>query len=69
MKINMGKVDRSLRIILAIIVGVFILTGQLTGLAAIILGIFAIIFLGTSIIGFCPLYVPLKISTKKRTNG
>jgi K+-transporting ATPase A subunit len=69
MKINMGKTDRFLRVLLAIIVGGLIITGQLTGLAAVILGIFAVIFLGTSLIGFCPLYLPLKISTKKRTNG
>jgi len=65
MKINMGNIDRILRVVLAIIVGVLIITGQLTGLAAVILGIFAIIFIGTSIVGFCPLYQPLKISTQK----
>jgi len=65
MKINMGNIDRILRVTLAIIVGVLIITGQLTGLAAVILGIFAIIFLVTSLVGFCPLYLPLKISTKK----
>lgn len=61
----MGKTDRLLRVILAIIVGGLIITGHLTGIAAVILGIFAIVFLGTSFIGFCPLYVPLKISTQK----
>ncbi len=61
----MGNIDRILRVVLAIIVGVLIITGQLTGLAAVILGIFAIIFIGTSIVGFCPLYQPLKISTQK----
>jgi hypothetical protein len=48
---------------------VLYLTKQITGLAAIILGIFAIIFLLTSAIGFCPLYVPLKISTRKKTQA
>jgi len=65
MKINMGNMDRILRVTLAIIVGVLIITGQLTGLTAVILGIFAVIFLATSFVGICPLYLPLKISTKK----
>jgi hypothetical protein len=39
------------------------LNGSITGAAAIILGIFALIFLITSAIGFCPLYAPFRIST------
>jgi hypothetical protein len=63
MKKNMGTVDRIIRILLAIVVIVLYLTGNITGLAAIILGIIAVIFILTSLVGFCPLYVPLKIST------
>jgi hypothetical protein len=66
MKKNMGSADRIIRIALAIVVAVLYFTKQLTGTAAIILGIIAIIFLLTSAVGFCPLYVPLKISTKKK---
>lgn len=68
MKKNMGITDRIIRIILAIVVLVLYLTDQLSGLALIILGILAIIFLLTSLIGFCPLYVPFKISTKKKVD-
>jgi len=39
------------------------MTGSITGFAAIILGVLAIVFIITSLISFCPLYVPLKIST------
>jgi hypothetical protein len=39
------------------------MTDSISGVAAVILGIIAVIFILTSIIGFCPLYVPLKIST------
>jgi hypothetical protein len=63
MKKNMGTVDRVVRILLAIAVIVLYLTGNITGIAATILGIFAIAFIITSLIGFCPLYVPFKIST------
>ncbi len=63
---NMGTIDRSIRVVLAVIVGYLIMTDNLTGLAAWILGIFAVIFVLTSFISFCPLYVPLKISTKPK---
>ncbi len=65
MKQNMGTIDRVIRVILAILVLVLYLTGNISGTAAIILGIFAVIFVLTSVVGFCPLYVLLKISTKK----
>jgi len=66
MKQNMGTIDRVIRVILAILVLVLYLAGSISGTAAIILGIFAVIFVLTSLVGFCPLYVPLKISTKKK---
>lgn len=62
----MGAADRLIRIILAIVVAVLYFTNQISETAAIILGIFAIIFLLTGFIGFCPLYVPFKISTRKK---
>ena len=65
MEKNMGGVDRIIRIILAVVVAVLFITGQLTGLVALILGIIALIFLLTSAVGFCPLYLPFKISTRK----
>ena len=65
MKKNMGMADRLLRIILAIVVAVLIYLGELSGTAAIILGIFAGIFLLTSIINYCPLYTLVGISTCK----
>jgi len=63
---NMGTADRLIRTVLALIVIALYFTGQISGLTAIILGIFAVIFLLTSIISFCPLYVPLKLSTRKK---
>lgn len=66
MKQNMGTVDRIVRVVLALVIVALYLTGNLSGLAAIILGVLALIFLVTSAIGFCPLYVPFKISTRKQ---
>lgn len=63
---NMGTADRIIRIILALVVLVLYLTGVIAGWLAIVLGIVAVIFVLTSLVGFCPLYVPFKISTQKK---
>lgn len=63
---NMGKIDRVVRILLAVVVAVLFFTKQLSGTAAIVLGILAVIFIATAAIGTCPLYMPFKISTKKK---
>ena len=67
MKTNMGPVDRIIRLIVAAVIAVLYFTKQINGTIAIVLGILAIIFVVTSLIGFCPLYVPFRISTKKKT--
>jgi hypothetical protein len=66
MKKNMGLADRTIRILIAILIGILIFAGQIAGVTATILAIVAIIFLLTSALGFCPLYVPLKRSTLKK---
>jgi Na+(H+)/acetate symporter ActP len=68
MKKNMGMADRIIRTLLAVIVAILYFAGQITGIAAIILGIFAVVFLLTSLMSFCPLYVPLKLSTTKKSD-
>jgi len=65
MKQNMGTIDRVIRASLALVVVILYFTGNLSGLAAIVLGIFAIVFLLTGIFGFCPLYTALGINTIK----
>lgn len=65
-KQNMGTLDRVIRLMLVAVVAVLYFTGNLTGLAAIILGILAVIFVITSFIGFCPLYLPFGLSTKRQ---
>lgn len=65
MKKNMASIDRGIRLLfVAIIVMLFIL-GELSGIAAIILGIFGIVFLFTGATGHCPAYTVLKTSTLK----
>jgi hypothetical protein len=65
MKKNMGTVDRGIRLSLAIIVAILYFTGKISGIAAIVLGIFAIAFFITSLVGHCPAYTPLGINTLK----
>lgn len=62
---NMGTVDRTLRILIAAAVGVLWYMGKISGTLAIVLGVFAVVFLLTSFVGWCPLYKPLGLSTRK----
>ncbi len=59
----MGNLDRGFRIGLAILFAILYFAGVVEGTVGIILLVLAGVFLLTSIIGFCPLYLPLKIST------
>ena len=65
MKKNMGQMDRALRILIAVIVAALYFTGQISGLAATILGVVAGIFLLTGLVGTCPAYLPFGASTRK----
>ena len=66
MKSNMGLLDRLVRLGLVALVAVLFFTGQLSTAAAVILGVLAVVFLLTSVVGICPLYLPLGLSTRKR---
>ncbi len=68
MKKNMGLVDRSIRTVLAVVVAILYFTNQISGIAAIVLGLFAVVFLLTSFMSFCPLYAPFKLSTIKKSD-
>lgn len=63
MKKNMGNVDRAIRIIVAaIIVGLYFFN-VVSGTLGIVLLVIAGIFVLTSIIRVCPLYLPFGIKT------
>ena len=66
MKKNMGKLDRILRSVIAVVLLAFTLTGQIGGTPAVVLTIIAVVLLLTGLLGFCPIYVPAKISTQKK---
>ena len=62
--LNVGGFDRILRIVLGIgllVAGLFVVGGA-WGVAGSIVGL---ILLATGLIGWCPLYLPFKFSTRK----
>lgn len=63
MKKNMGTTDRIIRVIIAVVVGVLYLTGTISGTLGLILLILAGVFILTSFISSCPLYMPFGITT------
>ncbi len=65
MKTNMAVIDRIVRTLVAVLVAIGYFTGVLSGTWAIVLGIVAVVFLLTSIVGFCPIYALLGISSKR----
>jgi hypothetical protein len=62
---NMGTIDRIIRVLVAIVIAVLYFTGKISGTLGIVLLVVAGIFLLTSIIRFCPAYLPLGIKTCK----
>ncbi len=65
MKKNMGQVDRILRIVIAVVIGALWYTGKIEGTLATVLLVIGAVFLVTSLVGSCPLYSVLGISTSK----
>ncbi|MBN2611271.1 MAG: DUF2892 domain-containing protein [Bacteroidales bacterium] len=66
MKKNMGTIDKAVRILIAIVIAILYFTNVISGTLAIVLLIVAGIFILTSFIGFCPLYLPFGINTGKK---
>lgn len=63
---NMGLADKAIRLALAALIVILYFAGQLTGVAALILGIIALALLLTSVVGWCPGYAALGVSTLKK---
>ncbi len=63
---NMGKADKIIRLLIAVVLTVLFLNHVITGVFGIVLVILAAVFVLTSFIGTCPLYLPFKINTNKK---
>jgi fatty acid desaturase len=65
MKKNMGSADRILRIVMALVFVALYFGNVVTGTWGIVLLVLAGVFVLTSLVSFCPLYVPLGLNTCK----
>jgi hypothetical protein len=61
---NMGTVDRTVRVVLGLILLV-VGFAALSGVLGTIVGILGGILVVTAVLGWCPLYMPFGISTKQ----
>ncbi len=65
MKKNIGITDKGIRLLIAIILAVLVITNVVIGTWAIVALIAAVLLLSTSLINFCPLYALFGKSTCK----
>lgn len=66
MKANMGMTDKVIRILAAAFILILYFNGQISGTLATALLVVAGLFVLTSFMGFCPLYLPFGISTRRK---
>lgn len=63
MKTNVGTIDRMIRLVLGIIMVVLYFSETITGTLGYVLMAVGIVFVITSMIGFCPLYAIVGLNT------
>ena len=66
---NMGMVDRLVRTLIALAIAAAYFAGYISGTVALVLGVVAMAFLVTSLVGWCPAYIPFGLSTRKRATS
>ena len=67
MTINMGFLDRALRLLGTVLIAVLYFTHVISGAPAIVLAVVAAIFLVTGLTGWCGTYALLHFSTRRAT--
>lgn len=63
MKLNMGNIDRIVRLVVAIILISLAFNGTFAGILGVAAWIVAAIFVFTALVGFCPLYRVIGVNT------
>ena len=63
MKKNMGTIDKVVRILIALVVIGLYFANVISGTVAIVLLVLSAIFIITSLLSSCPLYLPFGINT------
>lgn len=66
MKRNMSNTDRIVRVVVAALFSYLYFSGTVAGTLGIVLVVLGAVFLLTSVIAFCPLYLPFNLSTYKK---
>jgi general stress protein CsbA len=62
---NCGTNDRVARIVVGALIGAAYLMGYLQGTVALVLGVVALVMIGTGATGYCAIYEPLGIDTRE----
>ena len=66
MKKNLGTIDKAIRIMMAVVIAILFFAHVISGTLGIVFMALAAIFVFTSFISFCPLYMPFGLSTNKK---
>lgn len=66
MKKNMGNLDKMIRVLVAAVIAALYYTQVINGTVAMIALVFALVFILTSFLGTCPLYLPFGINTNEK---
>jgi len=66
MKKNLGKIDKVIRVLIAVVVVALYFAQVISGTLAVILLILSGILVVTTFIDFCPIYYALGLSTRKK---
>jgi hypothetical protein len=69
MRKNIGLADRLFRVLLAALAAISYLVGIIADEITLILGLVSGIFILTSLVGFCPIYLPFGINTCKKDDS
>ena len=62
--LNLAAWDRMGRALIGLVLLVAALTGAVTGIAAIVVGVLGAVLMATAAIGVCPLYLPFHFRTR-----
>ncbi len=67
MKKNIGTIDKVVRIAIAVVFAILFFTNVIGGVLGFVLLALSVTFVLTSLISFCPLYLPFGLNTDKKT--
>ena len=66
MRQNLGGLDKVVRFVIAVVIGVLYFTNMISGTVALVALVFAVVLIGTALIGTCPIYLALGLSSKAK---